>query len=98
MFFMLISEIKKINQKYIILTMLTLDSKVNFLFFLLHQFLVVRIALIFLPTVLCAGFTRLRYNNVQYRLCFTKVSEIGGIFDKSAFILVTKLNVLNNFF
>ena len=45
------------------LAMLTLHSKVNFLFSLLHHFLIVRIFLtfLFLPTALCAGFTRLRY-------------------------------------
>ena len=32
--------------------------------------------------------------NVQYRLCFTMVCEIGGISDKNSFILGTKLNVL----
>ena len=30
-------------------------------------------------------------------LCFTKVCEMGGIFDKNSFILETKLNVLKNF-
>ena len=33
--------------------------------------------------------------NVQYRLCFTKISEMGGIFDKKLSLLGTKLNVLN---
>ena len=47
---------------YTILAMLTLESKVDFLLFFLHHILVVRVVLTFLPTVLSAGFTRLRYN------------------------------------
>ena len=35
--------------------------------------------------------------NVQYRLCFTKVCEMGGIFDKNLFTLGTRLNGLKNF-
>ena len=35
--------------------------------------------------------------NVQYRLCFTKACEMGGIFDKNSLFLGTKLNVLKNF-
>ena len=46
-FFMLIPE-KKFNHKYIVLAMLTLESKVNFLFFLLHHFPIVRIVSTFL--------------------------------------------------
>ena len=95
---------------------------------------------LFLPTLICAGFTRLHYIRpwinrwkasaaktriaqkifkcelsfeklqtyifdqhidcvilyVQCHLCFTKVCEMGGIFDKNSFILGTKLNVLKN--
>ena len=35
--------------------------------------------------------------NVQYRLYFTKVCEMGGIFDKSSLTLRSKLIVLKNF-
>ena len=56
---MLIPEKNFFSHKYIILAMLALDSKVNFLFFLLHHFLVVPVG--WYP-VLCTGSTRLRYN------------------------------------
>ena len=56
---MLIPEKNFFSHKYIILAMLALDSKVNFLFFLLHHFVVVRVG--WYP-VLCTGSTRLRYN------------------------------------
>ena len=36
--------------------------------------------------------------NVQYCLCFTKVCEMGAIFDKNSFILGMILDVLKNFF
>lgn len=39
---------KKFNHKYIVLAMLTLESKVNFLLFLLHHFPIVRIVSTFL--------------------------------------------------
>ena len=47
--------------KYIILAMLTLESRVNFLFFLLHHFLIVRIVLTFLTHCPLRRFTRPRY-------------------------------------
>ena len=47
-FFMLIPENFSFSHEYIILAMLTLESNVNFLFFLLHHFLDVRVVLIFL--------------------------------------------------
>ena len=33
---------------------------------------------------------------VQYLLCFTKMCEVGKIFDKNSFILGTKIIVLKN--
>ena len=47
--------------KCIMLAMITLESKVNFLFFLLYHFLVVPVVLVapIVPNVLWAGFTRL---------------------------------------
>ena len=47
-FLMLIPEKKNFSHKYIILAMLTLESKVNFLLFLLHHLLVIRVVLTFL--------------------------------------------------
>ena len=41
------------SQKYIIQAMLTMESKVNFFLFLLHQFLVACVVLTFLTHVLC---------------------------------------------
>ena len=35
--------------------------------------------------------------NAQYRFCFTKVREMGRIFDKNSFALGTKLNELKTF-
>ena len=35
--------------------------------------------------------------DVEYRLCFTKVCEMGGYFYKNSLILGTKSNVLKNF-
>ena len=48
LFLMLVPEKLFFSHKYIILAMLTLESKVNFLFFLLHHFSIVRIVLTFL--------------------------------------------------
>ena len=57
-FLILIPEKVYFSHKYIILAIVNLVSKVNFLLFLLHYFLVVCVNFPFcLPTVLCAGFT-----------------------------------------
>ena len=56
---------KKFNHKYIVLAMLTLESKVNFCSFFCITFQLFVLFLLFLPSVLCASFTRLRYTNVQ---------------------------------
>ena len=34
--------------------------------------------------------------HVQYRLCFTNVYEMGGIYDKNLFTLGKKLDLLKN--
>ena len=62
------------NHKYFVLAKFSLESKVNFLFFLLHHFFNCSYSFVHIVhTVLCTGFTRLHYTNVQnvqmYTLC-----------------------------
>ena len=88
-----------------ILAMLILESKVNFLFFLLHDFL--------LSAVFCTDFTTLRYtrssNKSMQSWCCKRLRDIKcsvsfrfhkGVwifFDKNSLILGTKLHVLKSF-
>ena len=50
-FFTFIPEKKFFNHKYFVLAKFSLESKVNFLFFLLHPFLIVHIVLFILFTL-----------------------------------------------
>ena len=70
-FLMLILKKKSFSYRYIILAMITLENKVNFLFFLLHHFLILRIVLTFLTRCplrrfhLMASATAIRKTNDQ---------------------------------
>ena len=71
-FFTLIPEKKFFNHKYFLLAKFSLESKVNFLFFLLHHFFNCSYSFVHIVhTVLCTGFTRLHYTNVQYVQTYT---------------------------
>ena len=90
--FLIYILLSRISHKYIILAMLTLESKVIFFFFLLHRFSFVHVAV--LPTVLCAGFTRLRYTMRSNKPIKTSAAAIRNLNDEKNFHMRFKFKTL----